>query len=194
MADEEFGDDFGGFGDFDDDGFGDTGGNDEEFGDSEGFGGFSELPEDEGKIEHEDEPPAEEEKAPTPKAQRRSSDAVQVTGEKSGWMKVITGGKKKGFRNNWKERWFNLKDGKLEMKDTPASEKREALDLTLIKKVEKDTAPGSCRFSIITARRSFYFQTRSERDCQMWVDNLEHAKASFFKANFSAKQNAHMLF
>jgi len=141
------------------------------------------------------EPEAEEAETAAP-----AKKVAQITGEKSGWMKMLVA--KKGFakkmalgKKTWKERWFVLKDAKLEMRDNPGSQKKETLEMVNIAHVEKEEAGDGCKFSIMSKSKSyFFFTTRSSRDCSEWKDSIEMAKSNVTKANFSSKGNAHMLF
>jgi len=212
MADEmdgfgsDSGDDFGGFGD-DAAGSGDDAGGGEPADDMGGFGGDDGFDDEEAVAEVSNAfaslptPSSPTAADPEPEEEEVSvaSKGPKITGEKSGWMKMLVA--KKGLAatlsmgKKWKERWFVLKDGMLEMRDLPGSTKKESLEMSTIKHVEKEEAGDGCKFSIISTKQNyFFFHTRSSRDCQEWKDSIELAKSNVTRANFSAKSNSHMLF
>lgn len=209
MADDGFG--------FDDAGGGDDFGFDDEFGqalddaeqstfaevDKEKLdASFKELPEAD-DVAHSPEPEEEyvedDEVAEdtTPRQQREA----KITGEKSGWMKMLnanagllTLGKKA-----WREKWFILKGGKFHMAAGPgpaAEAKKVTIDLTHAQSFEKDPGDDADTFTLITKKKTFFFKTRSPKDCVSWVDNLVKAKANYLGSfsSGSRESNSSLLF
>eukprot|EP00041_Stephanoeca_diplocostata_P009405 m.144880 g.144880 ORF g.144880 m.144880 type:complete len:225 (+) comp17723_c0_seq2:289-963(+) len=124
---------------------------------------------------------------------RKISESAVATGEKSGMMKVFTGGKSKtktlNMKKNWKEKWFILKGGKFTMQIGPANEEgATTIDLTHALSFQKDDIDPT-RFTLVTNSRSFFFTCRTEKDMNSWVDNLQLAKDNYL-GSFSSVSGA----
>lgn len=162
----------------------------------------SKLPEDETGIEHEVEPEEVYDEAEEEDTGPSKRPAVKITGEKTGWMKMLKASK--GFgrvtlgKQAWNEKWFVLVGGKFSIQPGPAAteKKKQTIDLTHALAFEKDPGDDADTFTLVTKSKTFFFKTRSAKDCVAWVENLQKAKTNYL-GSFSSgakESNSSMLF
>lgn len=200
-------------------GFGGDGGGGDDFGFGDDFGealqeaqdefndddkqhiseSFQNLPESD-NVEHSPEPEEEEEYEAEAEEDGTShvNKEAKITGQKSGWMKMLAAKAKFTVgKKAWREKWFVLKGGKFSIANGPAdTTKMQTIDLTHALAFEKDPGDDADTFTLVTKSKTFFFKTRSGKDCISWVNNLQKAKANYLGSFSSSTKetNSSLLF
>eukprot|EP00048_Salpingoeca_helianthica_P016229 m.231169 g.231169 ORF g.231169 m.231169 type:complete len:153 (+) comp18267_c0_seq1:146-604(+) len=109
-----------------------------------------------------------------------TAEDLQVSVQRSGWLKKKGGGLSTFSRRNWKSRWFVLSERRLTYSEMVGTEPLGAINVEDIEAIEEVASKGAeFGFAIHTPKRTYWCVSSSEDDRKQWVLSLRKARAAF---------------